>query len=103
MQYVSSNDCRIVVDDGKIRDVWQRYYNQLLNEEFELDKNSLEVVESVQRLKTTEKKKKVVTLMYKMKSRKAAGSTGIVAEMLVVGEVGVRIVMKFTKCRVPDD
>jgi len=86
---VKDVDCSIVVDDAKTMEIWKRYYEKLLNEEFDWNKNNLENVNAVcgarERISTSE----VRAAIAKSKSGKAAGPSGVVAEMLKAsGEKG---------------
>ena len=83
-------DGNVVVEQDRIKEVWRKYFEQLLNEEFDWDRNSLEtelvVGEPGEEITTSE----VRTAIAKMKMGKATGPSGIGAEMLkAAGEAGV--------------
>jgi hypothetical protein len=40
-------DGTIVVNDAKTKEIWKSYYEKLLNEEFDWNKNDLEIVSAV--------------------------------------------------------
>src|SRR5260221_512039 len=87
---VKDRDGKIVVEEEKIKEVWRDYFEKLLNEEFDWNKNSLEPVNAVsgpeERISTNE----VRAAIAKMKIGKAAGPSGVVAEMVkAAGEAGI--------------
>jgi len=80
----------VVVEQEKIKEVWKRHYETLLNEEFDWNRDSLETAYAVsgpaEEISTSE----VRSAIAKMKSGKATGQSGIGAEMLkAAGETGV--------------
>jgi hypothetical protein len=86
---VKDTDGKIVVDDGKLLEVWRAYYDKISNEEFAWDSNSLSDVGAVcgpcERISV----KEVTEAIAKMKSSKAAGPSGVVADMVkAAGGVG---------------
>ena len=81
---------KVVVDQDECRDVWRKYFNKLLNEEFAWDRGSLEegnaVVGPAEKITASE----VSAAISKMKAGKVVGPSGIGAEMLAAaGEAGV--------------
>ena len=100
---VKDKDGKIVVDEENILDVWQSYYDKLSNEEFVWDKNTITNVELVsgpcERLSEDEIRKAIT----KMKCNKAAGPSGVVADMLkAAGEAVVPWVTELCNAVVKD-
>jgi hypothetical protein len=88
---VRDADGSIVVDEEKTMEIWKRYYEKLLNEEFDWNKSNLESASAVsgpsERISTSE----VRAAIAKSKSGKAAGPSGVAAEMLKAsGEAGIQ-------------
>jgi hypothetical protein len=87
---VKDTDGKIVVDDEKIKELWRKYYEKLLNEEFDWDKNSLDTVNAVSGPCEQILAHEVRAAITKAKNGKAAGPSCVVSEMLKAsGEVGV--------------
>jgi hypothetical protein len=87
---IKDEDGKVVVDQDRLKDVWRRYFEKLLNEEFDWDRDSLEAGHAVsgpaEKITTSE----VRDAIGKMKAGKAVGPSGIGAEMLcAAGEAGV--------------
>src|SRR5260221_7084784 len=81
---------KIVVEEEKIKEGLKGYFEKVVNEELDWNKNSLEPVNAVsgpeERISTNE----VRAAIAKMKIGKAAGPSGVVAEMLkAAGEAGI--------------
>jgi len=86
---VKDVDGTIVVDDSRIMDIWKRYYEKLLNEEFDWSRDSLEYADAVCGPSELISASEVGEAIAKSKSGKAAGPSGIVVEMLKAsGEAG---------------
>jgi len=85
---IKDKEGNIVTEDAKILEVWKMHYDKLLNEEFDWNRkrvaseNANAKVIGPAEIITVEE---VRAAMHKMKSGKAAGPTGIVAEMLLAG------------------
>ena len=80
---------RIVVEEDKLMEVWREYYDKLSNEEFAWDKDSLTNVGVVSGPCEKISVKEVKEAIAKMKSSKAAGPSGVVADMVkAAGDVG---------------
>lgn len=82
---------KIVVEEEKVRDVWAAYYEKLLNEEFDWNRNELSEVDAVSGPLEEISMQEVRAAIRKMKNDKSTGPTGVAAEMLKAsGESGVR-------------
>ena len=90
--YVKDGKGKLVVDEEKIKETWRQYFEKLSNEEFDWDRASLDeepVVSGPGEVITCQE---VREAMAKMKCDKAAGPSGLVAEMLkAAGEIGVQL------------
>ena len=85
----------LVTDESEVREVWSSYFEKLLNEEYEWNRDFLNdfqedessTVESGELI--TEQEVKIA--IKQMKKGKAAGPSGVTAEMLqAAGEAGIR-------------
>jgi hypothetical protein len=82
---------KIVVDEVEIKEVWRCYFDKLLNEEFDWNTDSLETGNEVSGPSEDITIYEVKTAIGKMKNDKAAGPSGVVAEMMkAAGDVGIR-------------
>jgi hypothetical protein len=83
---IKDKEGKIVTEDAKILEVWREHYDKLLNEEFDWNRNCV-TSESSKLIGPAENitAEEVRVAMNKMKSGKAAGPTGVVAEMLLAG------------------
>ena len=102
-----------MTDKGEIREVWSSYFEKLLNEEFEWNRDFLNdgqedessTAESVELITEQE----VRAAIGQMKEGKAAGPSGVTAKMLqAAGEAGIRWVTEICnailkKGKVPGD
>ena len=80
---------KIVFDEVEIKEVWKEYFEKLLNEEFDWDRNSLPEAEPVSGPAEKISVVEVRAAIAKAKSGKAAGPSGVVSEMLkAAGEEG---------------
>src|SRR5208282_878816 len=87
---VKDRDGNIAVDDSRIKEVWKEYFEKLLNEEFEWDKELLEDASPTSGPAERITEEEVRVALAKTKVGKAAGPTGLVSEMLTAsGETGV--------------
>src|SRR2546425_8426411 len=79
----------------KIMRRWKEYYDQLLNEEFDWNKDSIDELNKVEaavdgRVISADEVRLAIS---KAKSGKATGSSGVAADMLkVAGESGMKLV-----------
>ena len=103
----------LVTDESEIREVWSSYFEKLLNEEFEWNRDFLKdwqedessTAESAELI--TEQEVKLA--IKQMKKGKAAGPSGVTAEMLqAAGEAGIRWVTEICNAilkegKVPED
>jgi hypothetical protein len=86
---VKDTDGKIVVDEDKMLEVWRAYYEKLSNEEFPWKRENLTEVEATSGPGEKITVAEVQAAIKKMKSNKAAGPSGVVADMLkAAGEVG---------------
>ena len=81
---------KIVVEEGELKETWRKYFERLLNEEFDWDRDALEagleVSGPIEAVTTVE----VRAAIRKMKSDRGSGPSGLVADVLkAAGEVGV--------------
>ena len=86
---VKDDEGKVVVEEVKLLEVWRAHYDRLSNEEFPWDPNGLTHVNPVcgpsEKISTLE----VSNAIHKMKRSKAAGPSGVVADMLkAAGAVG---------------
>ena len=86
---VKDTSGKIIVDDDQLLETWRAHYEKLANEEFPWNRDTLQSVEPVcgpcERISTEE----VRSAIKKMKNNKAAGPSGVVADMLkAAGDVG---------------
>lgn len=81
---------KVVVEDDAVKLVWKDYYENLLNEEFDWDKDALgtgEAVSGPSEVFTVDDVRKAIK---QAKSGKAAGPSGVTSDMLKsAGETGV--------------
>jgi Reverse transcriptase (RNA-dependent DNA polymerase) len=81
---------KIVAELDKCREVWRKYFEQLLNEEFAWDRDSLEEGNAIAGPAEEITVPEVRAAISKMKAGKAVGPSGVGAEMLTAaGEAGV--------------
>ena len=83
----------IVVEEDKILEVWRAHYEKLSNEEFPWDREALPAVDAVNENCKGEEItiEEVQSAIKKMKNNKAAGPSGVVADMLkAAGDAGTR-------------
>ena len=88
---VKGTDGKILTGEAEVRARWKDHFEKLLNEEFEWNKESLCGVDEVSGPAELITCSEVKSAIARAKSGKAAGSSGVVAEMLKAsGDVGVR-------------
>src|SRR5206468_3840554 len=82
---IKDGNGRIITDGPGIMRAWKEYFDKLLNEEFAWDKNSLTRADAICGPSECITPEEVKVAMKKMKPGKAAGPSGVVAEMLIAG------------------
>ena len=88
---VKEIDGKVVTDKDKVKERWKNYFEKLLNEEFEWDKADLSTADKVCGEADTITFSEVKSAIARTKSNKAAGPSGVVAEMLKAsGDVGIQ-------------
>src|SRR6059036_1631878 len=98
--YVRGIDGRTIVEEEGITQRWKEYYEQLLNEEFDWNKDSIGGISEMNNVEASVDEREisvseVSSAISKAKSGKAAGPSGVAADMLKAavgggGEVGDR-------------
>ena len=87
---IKDSEWNVVVEQDKIKEVWRKHYEKLLNEEFDWNQESLESVDAVSGPAEEITEAEVRAAIANMKTGKAVGQSGIGAEMLkAAGEAGV--------------
>jgi len=87
---VKDKDGKVEVGEARIKEIWREYFEGLLNTEFDWDRDSLEEVAMVSGPAERISMLEVQAALADMKCGKAAGPSGVVAEMLkAAGESGV--------------
>src|SRR5206468_11550109 len=92
---VKGVDGRTVVEEEGIMQRWKEYYKQLLNEEFDWNKDNIGSIDVMNREEASVDERlismaEVKLAIAKPKSGKAAGPSGVAADMLkAAGEAGV--------------
>ena len=71
-----------MVEEERVRDVWAAYYEKLLNEEFDWNRNELSDADAVSGPLEEISMQEVRAAIHKMKSDKSSGPTGVAAEVL---------------------
>ena len=100
---------KVVVEEEAIKVVWKEYYEKLLNEEFDWNKDTLEAVEPVSGASEIFTLEDIRRAMRQAKNGKAAGPSGVSADMLkMCGDVGVEWVRDLCNAvvkegKIPDD
>ena len=90
-------------DETSQKVAWKQHYERLLNEEFSWDRDSLTVHEPVEGPPIYITKKMVIAAINKMRMGKAAGPTGIIAEMLkAAGNAGIDLVTSLVNAIIRD-
>ena len=81
---IRNKEQKVLTKENEIKEVWKKYYKNLLNEEFEWDRESLEIADHVigpnvyDQISVVE----VRSALASSKSGKAAGPSGVIVEML---------------------
>lgn len=106
---IKDENGKIVVEDEQIKEVWKKYFEKLLNEEFSWDRDKLDAVNAVsgpcERISLAE----VKVAIAKAKTGKAAGPSGVVVDMVkAAGDVGEQWVTDICNAvvrdgHIPDD
>jgi len=88
---LKGKDGKIVVDEEKIKEIWRSYFEKVSNEEFTWDRNALDAANTVSGPIEEITCQEVKLAIEKMKNGKAAGPSGVVAEMLkAAGDIGIQ-------------
>ena len=88
---VRDNVGKIVVEEDKLLEVWKEHYDRISNEEFSWDREGLTDVRPVSGPGEKISEEEVEAAIGKMKLGKAAGPSGVVADMLkAAGDDGMR-------------
>ena len=88
---IKGADGKLVTGDAEVKDRWKIYFDMWLNEEFEWTKDGLTAVDEVCEPAEIISCCEVKSAITKTKSGKAAGPSGVVAEMLrASGDVSVQ-------------
>ena len=88
---VRDNSGKIVVEEDRLLEVWKEHYDRISNEEFSWDREGLTDVRPVCGPGERISEEEVEATIGKMKLGKAAGPSGVVADMLkAAGEDGTR-------------
>ena len=91
---VRDNSGKIVVEEDKLLEVWKEHYDRISNEEFSWDRAGLTDVRPVCGPDEKISEEEVEAAIGKMKLGKAAGPSGVVADMLkAAGEDGTRVLV----------
>ncbi len=91
--YVRGDDGELALDDSAKREAWRSHYSRLLNEEFEWDHDSLCHADPIQGPAVKIESSWVEQAVARMKCGKAAGPSGVTAEMLKAsGDIGIDLV-----------
>ena len=106
---VRNDSGRIVFDNDGLKKAWREHYERLLNVEFEWDREGLDMPDPVLGPWPLVKEETVRKAVGKMKAGKAAGISGVTADMLgAAGNMGV-VLMKdlinavIKECTIPED
>lgn len=108
-QCIRDDQGNVLVDNRDIRKAWREHHDRISNVEFDWDRASLEEMQPVQGPFPKIDNNMVKGAINNMKNGKAAGSSGLVAEMMKAsGDVGVTMVTELTNTFVkegmaPDD
>jgi hypothetical protein len=100
---IKDKEGRIVTEEEEVKGVWKEYFNALLNEEFQWNRDSLEHVDEVSGPCELISVGEVRCAIAEAKIGKAAGPSGVVVEMLKAsGEAGVQWVTDICNAVVRD-
>ena len=87
---VKGSNGKVLTDEAEVKERWKSYFEKLLNEEFEWDKDGLGMVTEVSGPAEIITHSEVKAAINRSKSGKAAGPSGVMAEMLKAsGDAGV--------------
>ena len=99
----------LAFDDNSKKEAWSSHYTRLLNEEFEWSRDDLIAADPVEGLSVCIESEWVKQAITEMKCGKAAGPSGIIAEILKAsGEAGVDLVTELSnsivyECAAPSE
>ena len=98
----------MVTGEDEVTERWKEYFETLLNEEFEWNKDGLTAADKISGPAESISYNEVKSAIAKTRSCKAAGPSGVVAEMLkATGEVGIQWVTDLCKIvqesKIPSD
>jgi hypothetical protein len=102
-------DGKIVVEEEELMEVWRAYYNKLANEEFPWNRDTLTEVDAVCGPSEEITFEEVKAAVKKMKNCKAAGPSGVVADMVkAAGDAGSSWITEICNLvvkegKIPDD
>ena len=100
---VRDNVGKIVVEEEKLLEVWKEHYDKISNEEFSWDREGLTEVKPVCGPGEKISEVEVEAAIGKMKLGKAAGPSGVVADMLkAAGDDGTRWMTELCNAAVRD-
>ena len=86
---VKDTEGKIVFEEEKLMEVWRAHYDKLSNEEFPWNRDTLTEVNAVSGPSEKISFEEVKAAVKKMRSNKAAGPSGVVADMLkAAGDAG---------------
>ena len=101
---VSNDAGELTSSDAKKMNVWVEHYKRLSNVEFDWSSESLSFVSPILGLPLFVTLSQVSDAIKKIKCRKPAGSSGIVAEMLMAsGSVGLEVLVHPIKSFIAED
>jgi len=87
---IKDDEGKVVVEQDGLQEVWRKHFEKLLNEEFDWDKSGLPVEHEVSGPAEEITVNEVRAAIAKMKCGKAAGPSGVGAEMLkAAGDAGI--------------
>ena len=81
---VKNANGKIVVEESKINEIWRTYFEKLLNEEFDWNRNGLDMADAVAGPAELLSVEEIRLAIAKAKSGKAAGPSGVMVDMLKV-------------------
>ena len=106
---VKNKEGKVVTEGEDMKEVWRAYFEKLLNEEFQWDRNGLEKDEAVSGPCDCINREEVRAALVSAKTGKAAGPSGVVVEMLLAsGEIGLQWMTDICNAivregKIPDD
>lgn len=106
---IKNKEQKVLTEENEIKEVWKEYYEKLLNEEFEWDRDGLRAGDAVSGPCERISAEEVRAALAASKSGKAAGPSEVVIEMLTAsGETGLQWVTDICNevvrnGKIPDD